>query len=186
MTKFLFAVALAAVVAPFGTADEKPVTAPPVTTAPVTSGPVIVGTPGTPVVEYGPTVQSAPARRGLFGRLRNRGSSTPISGYSTPLPSGTIAPGTIVAPAPIPMPTPGTTVPQPMPMPGVKPISGTVITTPGTVVVAGGPTPTTGTVIVAGNTMPAEMMMMPTMSTSTMTMSSTPARRGLFGRLRNR
>jgi len=65
-------------------------------------------------------VTPAPARRGLFGRFRDRrGTTAPVAvPYST-------TPGTIVtAPAPAVAAPAATPVPTPMPMPAVKPISG--------------------------------------------------------------
>jgi hypothetical protein len=162
--KPLFAVAVAALCASAATAADPPATS---GTPPTTAAPVILGTPGTPVVEYAPAV---PARRGLFGRLRNRNNATP---YSTPVmtapTTGTITPAPTPAPAPAPMPG---AVPAPLPvrpngssyyMPGP---SGTIILTSGT-------TPT-------GTMTATEMMVMTTEYTE-------PARRrGLFSRLRNR
>ncbi len=170
MTKFLFAVAAVALIASAGVAEEKPVVV-----QPVTPTPVVVGTPGTPVVEYAP---ATPARRGLFGRLRNRNAgTTTMSGPATTV----VTPGTVIAPAPIPMPP--VAAPQPMPSPVVKPISGVVV--PGTagIVVAGGPATVPGTVVVAGGMMDTNVLM-PVGYTEPV--QSKSERRGLFGRLRNR
>lgn len=159
MKRFIFAVAAVALVASAGSAQETPPASPPVTAAPV-----VIGSAG-PVVEATP-VTTAPARRGLFGRLRGRSSTT----TAMPVTSGTVVtPGTVITPA-----TPTAPVPMPMPMPGTK---GTMVTptAPNGVVVAGG-TVTSGT----GD------VLMPAMATATATTTAMPARRGLFGRLRNR
>ena len=163
MKRFLFAVALAALFASVGTAEEKAV---PVQT---TAAPVVI-TSGSPVVESG-TAQST--RRGLFGRLRNRNNST--SAYS-PAPVTTV-PTTNVTPQP-PISTP-----QPMPMPGTKTTTGAVVMPqPGGVVQASGNLPagtyttTDGTIVQIGST---QMEAQPTTDTQS-------GRRGLFGRLRSR
>jgi hypothetical protein len=152
MTRFLFAVPVLALSAAVGFADTP--ASGPVTAAPAV-GPVVA-----------PTYSAAPtttARRGLFGRLRNRNTAT----YSSaPLMS---APAPVVTPAPTPAPAPA-----PTPMPGVKPAGAMMPMT--AVVPAGGSVPpgtytaTDGTVIQVGG--------MQTQPQST--------RRGLFSRLRNR
>jgi hypothetical protein len=162
MKRFLFAVAVVALSACAGLAEDKPATSG-TTTAPAT--PVI--TSATPVVEYAPAQTQ---RRGLFGRLRNRNTTT--MSYSVPLTTPTMAPAT-------PMPMPGTTTPQPMP--GIKPAGG-VSGMPGMVVQATGNLPpgqyttTDGMIIQIGGTQPMTMPMTPT----------TTSRGGLFSRLRNR
>jgi hypothetical protein len=160
MKRFLFAVAVVALSACVSFAEDAP--AP----TPVTSGgPVMMGT--APTYQYAP---SQPARRGLFGRLRNRNNTTYYSNTTT-------TPMMMTAPA-----GPTTTPPTPMPMPGVRPASGTVA--PGTVVQGTGNLPpgtytaTDGTVIQIGGGGPQ-------MTTPTATGTNTqPTRRGLFGRLR--
>jgi hypothetical protein len=171
MKRFLFAVAVVALSACTGFAEDKPATsAQPAT--PTT--PTVIA--ATPAIEYAP---AQPQRRGLFGRLRNRNNTAT---YSAPIMA---APVTV--PAATPMPKPGTT---PEPMPGTKPAGGTTTngTKPGTtptpaVVQAGGSLPpgtytaTDGTIIQIGGTQPmAQPMTQPTQS----------ERRGLFSRLRNR
>jgi hypothetical protein len=162
MKRFLFAVALAALFASAGTAEEK---AAPVTT---TAAPVVI-TSGTPIVE---TTPAQSTRRGLFGRLRNRNNSTAT--YST----------TPVMTAPVNATTqPPISTPAPMPMPGTKTTTGAVVMPqPGEVVQASGSLPagtyttTDGTIIQIGGT---QMEAQPTTDTQS-------GRRGLFGRLRSR
>ena len=171
MKRFLFAVALAALFASVGTAEEKAVP------VPTTAAPVVI-TSGTPVVE---TTPAQSTRRGLFGRLRNRNSST--TSY-TPAPVMT-APMTVT-------PQPPISTPQPMPMPGTKTTTGAVVmpqpggvvqasgnlpagtytTTDGTVVQVAGPIMTDSGIMTAGSVEPAQ--------------STQSGRRGLFGRLRSR
>lgn len=159
MKRFLFTVAVVALSAAVVGAEEKPGTGtkpatPPATTAPAT---------GTPVVEYAP---AQPARRGLFARLRNRGTTT----YSP-------APTVVTPPAATPMPMPGTT---PTPMPPVKPATGT--TTSGKVVPATGTLPagryttTDGTIVQIGGTT----------SGSRVGNTAEPTRGGFLSRLRAR
>jgi hypothetical protein len=158
MKRFLFAVAAVALSACAAIADDTPATG--TTTVPVV-------TSATPVAGYAPA--QTQQRRGLFGRLRSRNTTT--MNYSSP---------TMVAPATTPaspMLMPGTTTPQPMPT--VKPASGTMMS--GMVVQATGDLPpgqyttTDGTIVQIGGTQP----MMTPMTTPT-------TRNGLFGRLRNR
>ncbi|MCI0699742.1 MAG: hypothetical protein L0241_01480 [Planctomycetia bacterium] len=155
MKRFLFAFAVVALAA-YASATAQP----PVTTQPV-PGPVIVGTPGTQVVEYAP----APARRGLFGRFRNR-NNTPT--YSAPIMPGPImtAPPTTFTPTPM----PGVV---PTPMPGR---TGIVIPAESTTLPPGTYTATDGTIIQVGGT-----QMQPTLQPI---MQPTTQRRGLFGRMR--
>jgi hypothetical protein len=157
MKRFLFAVAVVALSAVVGVADDKPlVTAPAPTTATVA-----------PVYTYEqPTTQ----RRGLFSRFRNRNTSN----YSTaPL---------MTAPAvPAATPMPPTTTPQPMPSTKPNGSTSAPMMKSGTVVQASGNLPpgtytaTDGTVIQVGGTTP-------TMSST----STGSTRMGLFSRLRNR
>jgi hypothetical protein len=125
--KRLFAVAAVALSAAVGFADDRPVVGgsaalpPGASLAPTVSGPV-----------YQPAPAASP-RRGLFGRLRNRGTTN----YSAPQMAAPVA-APVVVPAPTPAPA---VVPAPMtapqPMPGVKPAGAVVV--PGDVVQAGGP-----------------------------------------------
>lgn len=157
MKRFLFAVAAVALVASVGSAQQSPVVIPP-----TTATPVVVGTPGTPVIEYGPTTTASP-RRGLFGRLRTRGTPATTVGNGGTIPLNT-TPGTVISPMPV------VPVPMPMPMPGTttKPVG--AMTMPATratmrsgIMVVGGTTMDGGVVTTAGYSEPA-------------------ARRGLFGR----
>ena len=120
MKRFLFAVAVVALAASAGGAEDKPAATPP-----ATATPVVVGTPGTPVVEYG-SVTTASPRRGLFARLRNRGtSSTYTTGPVTTVPTTGATPMPPATP-PAPMPMPGKTSATPMPgTTGVVMASGT-------------------------------------------------------------
>lgn len=159
MKRFVFAAALVALVAPFAGAEEKPATTPPA------AAPVVVT--GTPVIESAPVVTTAtPTRRGLFGRLRNRGTATttmPATGTTI------VTPGTVVTPAP-------TTAPAPMPMPTPKPDTKP---TPNAMTVP----PTSGG-IGLGN-----FVAVSTLDSGVVQASATEPvqpRRGLFGRLRNR
>jgi hypothetical protein len=196
--RFLFAVALGCLFAantmadPPATTTTGPVitgTSPGITVGtPVTTGPVITGTSPAPVITTAP----APTpRRGLFGRLRSRSTSSPVM-TNAPLTTGTttITPGVI---------TPGTIVPTPMP-PITRPNGGTSVIVPegtgavvptggitgnGTVIPAGGIITADGRIIPAGSTiMPdgtitAMPAMMPTTTTTT-------TRMGLLARLRAR
>ncbi|AWM41973.1 hypothetical protein GobsT_68960 [Gemmata obscuriglobus] len=103
MKRFVFAGALVALAAPFTVAEEKPAATPP-------AAPAVAAAP---VVESAPVVTTAaPARRGLFGRLRNRGTTT----YAVPVTGTTVVPpGTVITPAP------ATAAPAPTPMPMPKP-----------------------------------------------------------------
>jgi hypothetical protein len=113
----------------------------------VTAGPVMMGD----------VVTTTRTRRGLFGRLRNRGTTT-VAPVITTQPGTVISqpgtvitqPGTIVTP-PATTPAPPIGVPTPMPRPGT---TSEVIMTP------------TGTYVVADQT--------------------TTVRRGMFGRVRSR
>jgi hypothetical protein len=76
--------------------------------------------------------QTTTARRGLFGRLRSRGTTmmTPVA----------------MVPTPPPMPAPGTTITTPTtttPTTGVIPASGTIVTTDGSVITTDGSVITT-------------------------------------------
>ncbi len=162
MKRFLFAAALVALGASVGAADEK--SAPPATS----SAPVVISTAGSPIVESSPAQST---RRGLLGRLRNRGNNTSTMTYS---------PATPVMSAPTgATPMPPVSAPQPMPMPGTKT---TTAPAPGTIVQASGSLPagtyttTDGTIIQIGGTQPTAQPMTDSQS----------SRRGLFSRLRNR
>ncbi len=120
MKRFLFAVAAVALVASVGSAEEKPATTPPATSTPAIAG--------------APVVESTPARRGLFSRLRHR---------------STHATGPVITPSPVPMPV----VPAPKPMPSTKPTTGAT-TTPNGVIVASG-TKGSGVVTTASYSEPA-------------------------------
>lgn len=174
MKKFVFAVAVVALYAAAGEAQDQPAT-------PVT--PVV---PSTPVVTTGPVMQyGSPtvARRGLFGRLRNRNSSMmayPSAPVMTAPVLGTPPMGTITPPlAPMPMPgtrTGGVVVPANMVVSSGGLPPGIYTATDGTVIQIGGTTPmTNGTVVPASGYTP--------MSMQTQTQTS---RRGLLGRIRNR
>ena len=158
MKRFLFAVAVVALSACAGSAEDKPAV---VTTAPAT--PAVVGT-AAPVVEYAPAQTT---RRGLFSRLRNRNTAT----YSAPV---------MTAPVPA-TTTPVPPVAAPMPMPGSKtsarPMNGQVVQATGNLP-PGTYTTTDGTVVQIGGTQ--------TMAASTSMSSSQSTRRGLFSRLRGR
>jgi hypothetical protein len=102
--------------------------------------PATAATPATPVVTTGDYTTGAPARRGLFARLRGR---TMLTRYSY-TPTTTVAP-TTAAP----------TTPAPMPMGKVS--SDTPHHTPSGVVQTSGttaPMPTTGMVTTAAYTVP--------------------------------
>jgi hypothetical protein len=188
MKRFLFAVVVAALCA--SAAPAQPV----IVGGPPAPAPVIVGTAGTPVVEYAP---AAPARRGLLWRLRNRNNTTTYSAPVMTAPS-------VIAPAPALTPMPGTIVPAPMP--AIRPNGASYYTPDGGIVLAGGIAP--GTVVQAGGPMPcgspcatpcatpcaspcppapygtvmaADSMVIPAGYTE-----PAPMRRGLIGRLRNR
>jgi hypothetical protein len=177
MKRFLFVVTVAALSACVGSAEDRPaVVAPAAPAKPV----IIDGSPNTivvgeattapPVIGYAPAQQ--PTRRGLFGRLRNRNTGTPV--YSAPAPVLT-APVTGTA-----TPMPPVAAPTPMPMPGSRtgalPMTGAVIQASGSLP-PGTYTTTDGTIVQVGGTQPVMQ------STS---MSSQSTRRGLFGRLRSR
>ncbi len=173
MKQFLFAVSLVALSASGVSAEDVPAAPAPTPVAPSTmSGPTLMAAP---VTEYAP---AQPARRGLFGRLRNR---------NTMMYSGTAMPVMMTGPtAPTPMPPVA-----PTPMPGAK-SGGTTMMMPGTVVPAGGSTivPATGNVPPGIYTTTDGMVVqvggtqMSTSMSSPMTTSTT--RGGLFSRLRNR
>ncbi len=150
MKRFLFAVAVVALAASVGGAEDKPAATPP-----ATATPVVAGTPSTPVVEYG-SVTTASPRRGLFARLRNRGTTTYTTGPVTTVPATSATP------------MPSTTPPAPMPMPGAGKTSAAPMpsTKDAKVVVASGTD--SGAVMMASYSEP------------------TKQRRGLFARLRNR
>ncbi len=155
MKRFLFAVAVVALFAAVGGAADVP-TAPAPTPVAVTSA--------TPV-EMVPATTAAPARRGLFSRLRNRNAGT--TSYSTPATTTTtVAPSTVTPATPMP------TVAPPQAMPGAKPVGGMVA-----------PVAAEG-VMVAGGMMSTMGDASPVMMASATTPA--PARRGLFSRLRNR
>lgn len=148
---------------------QQPATAP-------QSGPTI--TTGTPVVGSGTIVQgdvitTAPARRGLFGRMRNRNTSSApvITSYPT------TTPGTVI-PMPATTTAPNTSIPNPMPSTAPTPRTtggGTsgIITT-GDVVQASGTTVVTGEgVTTTGYAVPS-------------TTTTTQSRRGIIARMRAR
>jgi len=113
--------------------------------------------PATPVVTSGDYVTTAPARRGLFSRLRNRMNRSTPTTYAAPMTATTTAPA-----------APATTAPAPMPMGKVS--SAAPTTTPATgVVQTSGSTPmaTSGTVTTAAYMMP-------------MTTTTRPMRMGFF------
>jgi hypothetical protein len=204
--KFLFAVAAGCLFAASAAAqaEGQPTTAPAPTA--VQAQPIVVGSTMPMATTY---TSTAPARRGLFGRLRGRSATTMMSApvYSSPVTGGTIiAPGTI---------SPGTGVPMPMPttirpgggtsmiMPGVtgNPIivaggttsggvipAGGIVTSSGVVIPAGGITTSEGTVIPAGSIITSDGMIVSGngMPTQTMMTSTTPHRMGLIGRMRAR
>ncbi|QJW98774.1 hypothetical protein [Frigoriglobus tundricola] len=167
MKRFLFAVAVIALFATAGVAQDKPVP----TTPPAGTVDSNVTTGAAPVTSYVPATQ-APVRRGLFGRLRNRNTNT--MSYSSPV---LTAPATGVPSTPGATPMPPVAPPQAMP--GAKP--GAMMTPPMTsgVVQATGNLPpgtyttTDGTIVQVGGT---EMAAPATTTTS----------RGLFSRLRSR
>ena len=146
MKRFLCAVAAVALFAAVGVAEDQPTTPPTVAS-------------GAPVVEYAPAASvttAAPARRGLFGRLRNRNTST-MSYSATAVPMTSAVP---MPSAPTPMPPVA-----PQPMPTIRPTGGATVTPDGIVLIGG---TASGATMTAGSTEPK------------------PARRGLFSRLRNR
>ena len=181
MKRFLLAVAVVALSACVGSAEDAPAPTPVAPAAPVMVGsPVVVG--AAPVYQYAPAPASQPARRGLFGRLRNRNNTASYTGGTTPMMAPMMAPPMTTVPGSTPMPSfSPTPMPTPMPMPGTKPV-GTMA--PGMVVPASGNLPagtytaTDGTIVQVGGTEMAAPV-----STAMTTQS---ARRGLFGRLRNR
>lgn len=184
------------------TPAQQPVIAP---SGPIVTPGVIGGAPSN-----GFTAPARTPRRGLFGRIRgNRGNTTVPNPVYAPsqFPSGGVVP--------MPSPGTGTITPVPTPMPPLAPaprsstpggIQSAVV--PGSVIVpASGTTMMSGMIVPAGYTyvpgtglipmgstvpgmvsssgvtmMPGAMM---TSGSRTMT-SSTPVRRGLFGRVRNR
>ena len=164
MKRFLFAIATVALFAAAGVAEDQPATTPPATPPVPTAA---------PVTSYVPATQSTTARRGLFGRLRNRNTST--MSYSSPVMT---TPTTGAAPMPGATPMPPVAPPQAMP--GTK--TGAMMTTPmtGGVVQATGNLPagtyttTDGTIVQIGGTQPAAPA------------NTTTTSRGLFSRLRNR
>jgi hypothetical protein len=180
MKRFLYAVALAALFASAGTAEEK------VVTSPTTAAPVVIAS-GSPVVESAPAQST---RRGLFGRLRNRNSGSTMN-YS-PAPAVTV-PTTAT-------PMPPISAPQPMPMPGTRtgammmPPSGAIVqasgnlppgvytTTDGTVIQIGGPATASSDVITTGGPIMTDSGVMPAGYTE----PAQSGRRGLFSRLRSR
>lgn len=120
--------------------------------------PATTTAPATPVMTTGTYVSTAPARRGLFGRFRNRTAPAPVVTSTTPM--------TTTTPA-----APATTTPTPMPMGKVSsstPSTG-VVQTSGTTT-----TPMATTTTTSSTTMP---MMTPTSSTR-------PMRMGMFARMR--
>jgi hypothetical protein len=213
---FLFAVALGCLLAAPAAAQT-----PATTTNP--GQPVILGTTTAPPVVLGSTMPMttsyaapAPARRGLFGRLRGRTSAPVMTSpvYSAPLTGGTVITTPTGAPSgAVPMPMPSGTTPPPgggssVVVPGATPgVTGTPIilaggTTGGTVVPAGGVMTASGVVVPAGGVMtpggtviPAGAvvttggMIVPS-SGSMMVMESAtttvPRRMGLIARLRAR
>ncbi|MDY3551982.1 hypothetical protein R5W24_001062 [Gemmata sp. JC717] len=154
MKRFVFAGALVALAAPFTVAEEKPTAPPPAAPAVVTAA---------PIVESAPVVTTAaPARRGLFGRLRNRGTTT----YAVPVTGTTVVPpGTVITPAP------ATAAPAPTPMPMPKPKADTKTDT------AAAPSEITlGNFVATAD---------PVVVQASATETAKP-RRGLFSRLRGR
>ena len=103
MMRFMFAVAVAALIAATGRTGETPVGAPLPTT------PLVIG------AATDERVAAAPARRGLFGRLRNRNAAP----TARPAPLVT-TPGTIITAPPVLAPTPMPPV-APQQMPTAKP-----------------------------------------------------------------
>jgi hypothetical protein len=206
--KFLFAVAAGFLFTAMAWADDPPVT----TTAPAPTA--VVGQPiivGSTVPMTTPYTTTAPARRGLFGRLRARNTGTVMSApvYSAPMTGGTIITTPSGVPSGVPMPMPTTTRPggTSMIIPGGttgltgNPIivaggtsngavipAGGIVTASGVVIPAGGITTSNGTVIPAGSITTTDGMIisgngmtMPTMMTST-----APQRMGLIARMRAR
>jgi hypothetical protein len=167
--RFFFAVAVVALSACAGLAEDPP-TAP----APTPATPIVQGSG--PSYGYVPVQSSQPARRGLFSRLRNRNNTTYYN-------SGTTVPMMMTTPSATPMPPPA-----PMPMPGVRPAGGAVM--PGQILQATGNLPpgiyttTDGTVVQIGGTQMATPMTTPMTMPVTSSTTTQPTRRGLFGRLR--
>jgi hypothetical protein len=181
MMRFCFALAAGLLAAtavsadpPATTTGEQPT---PTTVGPVTSsGPVVIGT--APVAQPG-MVMTAPTtqpRRGLFGRLRNRGTTTATAPVitTTPAPTG----GTVIT-------TPGTTAPIVAPAPNAVPSpmpGGTSLYTPGTTVMPNGGV--TGITPAGGQVMAGQPV---TTAGYVMPATQQPTRRmGLLARLRNR
>lgn len=129
MKRFLFAAALAALLATGTSADDKPAAA--ATPAPAATA--------APAIEMAPATTSG-TRRGLFARLRERRAGTTMSAPVMATPTVTAPPATA------PMPMPGTTVPTPMP----GKTSGTTVTP------AGGTASMTGEIVTAGYSEPAQ------------------------------
>lgn len=153
MSRFLFALAVGVAFASTSTAEDKPAATAPAPTPAVTTAPVVTYSTGT----------TSTVRRGLFGRLRNRGTTS----MYTPVTTGTVV-------------TPATGVPTPMPNVTPKTTGGAVGGNP--VVVAGG-TVKPGTVVPASGTMVQGNVV----TASTMTAAPTTTKRmGLFARLRAR
>lgn len=147
------AVGLVALVAAPVSADNP--TAPAPTPVVTTPAPVVVGGPAT----TGDVIAPAPARRGLFSRLRNRGMRSNVV-----MPA---APGTVITPAPVYTPAPPTAAPAvPAPLPSRPITGGSAVVVPSSGVVMNGTMVTT-----AGYTVIPEQ---------------TQVRRGLFGRFRTR
>jgi len=228
MSRFAVVLALGLLAANLVSADQPPpttTTTPAVTVAvPATPVPPVYATTTFTPADVITTAPATPARRGLFSRIRNRGSNnattmttipystaipvattgTTVTIPSTPVFSGTVVttpgtvitnPGTIV---PNPMPT---TVPVPLPakpVPSTTKPGGTSVIVPdgGTVVMAGRMFYTTGGVVPASgfidrNLIPVNgtVTMTPAVTTAAYVVpatTTTTARRGLFGRLRNR
>ncbi len=184
MNRFLFALTMGCVFAASIDAQQPaPATAAPAPAA--VPAPVVIGGAGVTPSVMAPNY-SAPARRGLFGRLRSRGMTAPITATSS-YTGGVITTPSTVSPPPAQMPT---VTPSPMPRgtsaaPGV---TGQPVVVAGATMVDGTGTP----VVVAGGVVPANGAVMPAaaMTTSTMTtaqvVNTAPRRMGLIARLRAR
>src|SRR5262245_17881472 len=137
-----FGIALAAGFGVFFAASSAVAQTPATPVTPAPTGPVVTAAGPTDVVVAAPTTQT---RRGLFGRLRNRGTTTttPVMAPMTPAPAPMFTPG-----APQPMPgttrTNGETVinPQPIPAGPIMPAGGTIVSPDGTMMTAGYSEPT--------------------------------------------
>mgnify|MGYP000089840176 CR=1 FL=1 len=151
MSRFLFALAVGVAFASTSTAEDKPAATAPSPTPVVTAAPVMTYSTGT----------TSTARRGLFGRLRNRNASTVMS---SPVTSGTIVTPAAGVPTPMPAITPKTTG-------GAGVVGNPVVVAGGTVV------PASGTMVPGTTVVPASAM------TSAPT---TTKRMGVFARLRAR